>query len=97
MPHLVSRGAPPPPWVYPDDVRPRRQLVGIAGVELSVELGRLEHLEAGEEAQQSELLRDEVAGALPEFLVGRIAPGNRVVMSPPSTGFRIIIRLKIRV
>ena len=94
MPHLVSRSTPAPPRVYPDDVRPRRQLLGIAGVELSVELGRLEHLEAGEEAQQSELLRDEVAGALPEFLLGRIAPGDRVAMSSSSTGFRIVIRLK---
>ena len=51
MPLLIYRGAPPPPRVYPDDVGPRRQLLGIAGVELSVELGRLEHLEAGEEAQ----------------------------------------------
>ena len=76
MPHLVYRRTPASPGEYPDDVRPRRQLVCISEVELAVELGRLEHLEAGEESKESERLRDEVAGPLPVLLVGRIAPEN---------------------
>ena len=51
IPHLISTGTPAPSGEYPDDVGPRRQLVGIAGVKLAVELCRLEHLEADEEAQ----------------------------------------------
>ena len=77
--HLISTGTPAPPGEYPDDVGPRRQLVGIAGVKLAVELCRLEHLEAGDEAQEAERLRYEVTGALPVLLVGRVAPGNREV------------------
>ena len=79
-PHLVSGGPPAPPREYPHDVGPRRQLVVVAafpaasGVELGVELRRLEHLEAGEEAEEAERPRDEVAGATPVLLFGRIAP-----------------------
>ena len=81
QPYFVSGSPPAPPREYPHDVGPRRQLVGVAasaaasGVELGVELRRLEHLEAGEEAEEAERPRDEVAGAPPVLLIRRVAPG----------------------
>ena len=84
QPHLVSWGPPAPPREYPHDVGPRRQLFGIAsGVELGVELRRLEHLESGEEAEEAERPRDKVAGATPVLLFGRVAPGNVMIDADP--------------
>ena len=79
QPYLVSGGPPAPPREYPHDVGPRRQLVGVAaaaGVEIGVELRRLEHLKSGEKAEEAERPRDEVAGAPPVLLFGRVAPGK---------------------
>ena len=40
-----------------------------------MELSGLEHLQSGEEAEEAELLGDVVAGALPEGVARRVAPG----------------------
>ena len=42
-----------------------------------MELSGLEHLQSGEEAEEAELLGDVVAGALPEGVARRVAPGGQ--------------------